>query len=97
MISGADALKAALNHPGNAARARRPHVSQEVRESQIVNEAFKLLTPIIKGWLRSRVRQGSSAVETVAKLSTMLQAGESIANAAGGIARAIQSVRKATK
>lgn len=92
-MNGAEALKRALSATPSPSRKSAP---KESAEDRIVNEAFRLLEAPIKGWIRSRVRAGSSLVESVAKLSAMLEAGQSILNAAGGVARAVQSVARAT-
>jgi hypothetical protein len=99
-VSGADALKAALNSAGNAQpgkRTRAPAVHGKELEDRLVDEAFRLLSVPVKAWIRSRVRAGSGLVETVARLSSMLEAGQSIADAAGGIAKAIQDVTRASR
>ena len=96
--SGADALKAALNGAGNAQPRKRGSAGDgKELEDRLVDEAFRLLSVPVKAWIRSRVRAGSGLVETVARLSSMLEAGQSIADAAGGIARAIHDVTRATR
>ncbi len=92
-MSGAEALKRACAAP----RRPNPAADGEGREGQIVDAAFRKLAPVIKGWIRSRVRAGASALDTVARLSEMLQAGQSIASAAGTIAKALQDVQRAVK
>jgi len=93
MVSGAEALKRALETAGKPPK-KSPTRS---REDAIVDHAFKLLETPIKGWIRARVRQGSSALESVAALSQMLSAGQSVLDAAGTVFRAVQTVRKAVK
>jgi len=88
-MTGAEALKRALAAAQAPKRAR-------TKEDVLVDEAFKLIAPVIKGWIRSRVRQGSDAVAIAGKLSRLLTAGDEIVQAAGGIFRAVQTVRKAT-
>lgn len=63
----------------------------------MVDEAFRLLSIPVKAWIRSRLRSGSSVVETIGRMSQMLEAGQSIADAAGGIAKAIHDVTRATR
>jgi hypothetical protein len=100
-MTGAEALKRACLEVREVKKAppkktveqtRDP--SRETREDRIVDESFRMVAPIVKGWIRARVREGSSVLESVAKLSRMLEAGGSIVSAASGIVSAIQSVRK---
>lgn len=83
--------------PPRPTKAQQDAIDDEGREGQIVNAAFRMLEPVIKGWLRARVRQGSTLVESVAALSKLLEAGGSIVSALGGIASAVESVRKVTR
>jgi hypothetical protein len=96
--SGAEALRRALAAPGNGGGKRRPAPTKErAREDAIVEAAFKLLEAPIKGWIRARVRSGSSALESVADLSQILSAGQSVLTAAGTVLAAVRSVQKVGK
>jgi hypothetical protein len=91
--SGAEALRRALAAPGNGGGKRRVATPSKSREDVIVDAAFKLLEVPIKGWIRARVRSGSSALESVADLSQILTAGQSVFDAAGTVLAAVRSVK----
>jgi hypothetical protein len=95
-MSGAEALRRACAAPQGTPK-KAPAVHAKELEDRIVNEAFRLLSVPVKAWIRSRVRSGSSLIETVGRLSSMLEAGQSIADAASGVAKAIHDVTRASR